>query len=239
MAQASDDVGGRCNFDLSEDPLNPYDEEPEPETVTVEVLPVPRSIVVDNLSVDVNTFLDESKRPNTKKNESLIIKMFNDTMDTLNQLTGTSYKYLQEAKIEDLPAQIERFFITLQRKNGQHYNPASYETHYHNLRRVLKYRHQDSVDIKTHPMFNKVYAVVKAKAKAAALAGVTPGMNASRDVPPEILADIFAKKTLSRTAPRPLISLIHFTMTTQLGFRSREVSVDSFISPISYFFNIF
>ena len=235
MAQSSDN-GGLCNFDLSEDPSNPYEEQSE--TVTVEVMPVPRSIQVDALSIDVDSYLDEAKRPNTKRNESYIIKTFNDCMDTINQLNGTSFKYLLEADIEELPNQIERFFMCLQRKDGKLYNPASYETLYNTLRRVLKYRQHQSVDIKNHAKFTKVYAVVKAKASKATASGLTPGMNSSRDIPPEILADIFAKKTLSRdNGPRPLISLIHFAMTTQLGFRSREVSVDSFLPSISYFFH--
>ena len=217
-----------CNFDLRL-VENDYFEESEAESddrvQEVEVMTVSRAIGVDNAGTNTDDYLEAAKRPNTKKGELVAIKMFNSTMDSLNQLNGnTKFKYILEASVDDLPLQLEKFFICLKRQDGRDYNGSSLETIYFNLCRVLRFRQFDPIDIKKSDKFSKVWAVVRSRQKKAAEQGLVPGVNASAEFSEDALTAMFEKKALSRDSPSGLISLIHLHMTTQLGFRIREVS---------------
>ena len=80
-----------------------------------------------------------------------------------------------------------------------------------------------NVDIRTDPRFDIVKRVLKTRQETSARAGARPGINASDEVPREVLRKLFKDGHLGRSGPRPLARAVNFVLTTQFGCRSREV----------------
>lgn len=225
-------MADNCNFNM---PL------PEPDEIVEEEIPmenvsvyehdmntevrveiVPRSIEAETASLSTELYLQSRKGQNVQKCEDSVERIFNQTMETCNAINGTSFKPLMEAAADDLPEQLCKYLMTVKRTNGKDYNASSLGCHLINLQRMLRLREYEPVDIKNDLRFVKVHLVLKARRTELASRGKVPGINASQEVPLDLLMKLYEMDLMSRNNPRALVLLIWFQMVSILGFRSKE-----------------
>jgi len=183
---------------------------------------VPRSIEVETASLSTELYLQSRKGRNVQKCENSVEKIFNQTMETCNSINGTSFKPLMEAAADELPEQLCKYVMSVKRSNGEDYNASSLGCHVVHLQRMLRLREFEPVDIKNDLRFVRVHLVLKARRTELASRGKVPGINASQEVPADVLLKLYEMDLMSRNNPRALALLIWFQMVSILGFRSKE-----------------
>ena len=182
-----------------------------------------RSVATGNKNISINEFLDQSKSANTKKSTIAIKKMFNSTMDSLNNADkSTQFKYLDELSLDELPDSLSRFFMVVSKEKGGSFNASSLNTHYLSMVRYLKLRDNFPVDITKDVRFAKVKEVLKARCVESVKDGKGGGINASQSLSADELKKIMASEGMSRENPRGLITLCHYYIMTGMGARARQ-----------------
>ena len=80
-----------------------------------------------------------------------------------------------------------------------------------------------NVDIRTDQRYDIVKRVLSTRQTASAKEEVTPGMNSSDSIPPEVLERMNTDGQLGKGSPRALARTVAFTLNTQFGCRCKEV----------------
>ena len=193
-----------------------------------------RMVDESKLEIPVDDYLDQVSSSNTKKQNTLVAKMFNDVMDSLNikKVGPCQFYHLDECPEHELPDSLSRFFMCVVKKDGSVYNASSINTFYQAMARYLMKR-DPPVDIKHDPKFKKVSEIVKSRCTESAKSGARPGLNASRAISEDNIQKAFEKGTMGRDTPRALVTLVHYTLTTGFGCRANQVK---FISYLNWLF---
>ena len=194
-----------------------------------------RSLAMDNNNLTINQFLDQSKSVNTKKATVAIKKMYNSTMDSLNNSDSTNkFEYLDETSVDQLSTNLCKFFMVVSKEKGGCFNSSSINTHFLSMARYLKLRDENPVDITTDVRFAKVKEVVKARCVQSVKAGQGAGVNASKSLSADELRKVMKSDGMSRDNPRGLVTLCHYYIMTGMGARARQECRDMTNSDLIY-----
>ena len=188
-----------------------------------------RKIDAVNANLDVDTFLDGAKSKNSKKAETNAVKLFNETMVTLNKTKKFTFKSIETCPLDELGNQLSHFFMVVSKSDGSTLNASSLKAYHIALARYLNQRRTNSVDIKKDSRFRDVAAVLKARCTEAASKGERPGKNKANPVPVDKMAAAFAGGHLGRKTPRALISTVHYNMIGGFGCRALQVSLSQLV----------
>ena len=200
--------------------------------------PETRPIDLENANLDIDSFLEGSKSCNSKKAEKQAVKLFNDTMSSLNETRQLGFKPIDECPLDELANQLCQFFLVVTKKDGKVINASSLTAHHIALARYLAQRKENQVDIKADSRFKEVSAVLKARCTQVASKGARPGINAAKAVPTEVLSKTLAEGHMGRESPRALITLIHFNLMTGFGCRALQVCLIKLSHAGSYSYGI-
>ena len=184
-----------------------------------------RAVDKSNLGISTEEYLENSRSGNTRRQDEWIKRLYNDTMKSVSFNAGLSeFPPLLQTPLEDLPACLERFFMSLVKKTGESYNASSTNQVFAVVSRVLSMQYNPPLDIKTDVRFKKAMLIVKSKKEAAAKEGKTPGINASKAVDPALIARAYEEGHLGRGTPAALQRTVNLHLMSGFGTRAREVS---------------
>lgn len=182
-----------------------------------------RAVDKANLALTTEEYLESSRSGSTRRQDDWVKRLYADTMKSVSFNSGLSeFPPLLQTPTEELPGNLERFFMSLVKKNGESYNPSSTNQVYAVIARVLSMQYNPPLDIKNDVRFKKAMLIVKSKKEAAVKAGQTPGMHASKAVDPALISRAYDEGHLGRGSPIALQRTVNLHLMSGFGTRARE-----------------
>ena len=158
--------------------------------------------------------------PNTtKKSTEYAVNLYNSIMQEVAIELSFDHQKLQDVPLLHLPYRLSKFFMVVSKADGNPFNASSLETIFASLARFLSSEYDPKIDIKTDVRFKIVRESVDAAQKESTGEGQRPGKHKARAFQDEHIAKCWRLGSLGRKNPRALVSTVHFTLISNLGFR--------------------
>ena len=131
--------------------------------VTSTAPPPARAVDINNVHMDIEDYLADKKNANSKAAEDYVVRLFNQTFISVNQLgvvrkDGTPWKQLEECSREELAEHLEKFATAAVKKDGSFYSSSTINALWLAMVRYLKNRKSDPFDVHQHPAFIRTKA---------------------------------------------------------------------------------
>ena len=112
------------------------------------------------VNVDVEDYLADQKNANSKAAEDYVVRLFNQTFISLNQIgvvrkDGTPWKQLEDCSRLELAEHLAKFPTAAVKKDGSYYSSSTINALWLSMVRYLKHRKSDPFDVHLHPEFIK------------------------------------------------------------------------------------
>ena len=186
-----------------------------------------RAVDEANLALSTEEYLESSRSGNTRRQDDWIKRLYSEIMKSVAFNSGLSeFPPLLQTPTEELPGNLERFFMSLVKKNGESYNASTTNQVLAVIARVLSMQYNPPIDIKNDVRFKKAMLIVKSKKEAAVKAGQTPGMHASKAVDPTLISRAYDEGHLGRDSPIALQRTVNLHLMSGFGTRAREVRTE-------------
>ena len=122
--------------------------------------PPARAVDLNCVNVDVEDYLADQKNANSKAAEDYVVRLFNQTFISLNQIgvvrkDGTPWKQLEDCSRLELAEHLAKFPTAAVKKDGSYYSSSTINALWLSMVRYLKHRKSDPFDVHLHPEFLK------------------------------------------------------------------------------------
>ena len=122
--------------------------------------PPARAVDLNCVHVDVDDYLADQKNANSKAAEDYVVRLFNQTFISLNQIgvvrkDGTPWKQLEDCSRVELAEHLAKFPTAAVKKDGSYYSSSTINALWLAMVRYLKHRKSDPFDVHLHPEFIK------------------------------------------------------------------------------------
>ena len=174
----------------------------------------------DDDLLDPDAFLAANQNANSKKNIESAKRSYAKTMSALSEKLGEEFEPLETASVEDLPYLLSRYLQAVRKSEDETYSSATLHTLFNSLRKYLKTRPNNPVDIDADVRFNKVRAILKVKAAKAMAAGRGPGCDAKAPLTAGHLMQAALAGVVGRGNPDALNADVYIAMVLGFGLRS-------------------
>ena len=180
---------------------------------------VPKSGKFDfgEASKSAEGFIKDHSAKSTLGTNTTIERLFTSFLKEFYQDSEASIQGVEE---EDLPDLLGKFFMSLQKDDGEQYNAGTIQTYYHGLQRVLLEKRK--IDIKLDPKYSLVSKILAKKQKVCVEDGQTPGKHRSFAIPPEVLAKGWSQGAFGDQNPSSLLAAIILHLQAKFGTRSNK-----------------
>ena len=134
---------------------------PVTSTAATSTAPPPARAVDQNcVHMDVEDYLADQKNANSKAAEDYVVRLFNQTFISLNQIgvvrkDGTPWKQLEDCSRLELAEHLAKFPTAAVKKDGSYYSSSTINALWLSMVRYLKHRKSDPFDVHLHPEFIK------------------------------------------------------------------------------------
>lgn len=182
-----------------------------------------RPVDKGNLDMSPEDFIEQNRSNNTKRQDNWLKNLYNDTMKSVAFNSGLNeFPPLLETSVDDLPKNLERFFMSLVTKTGEAYNPSSLNQVFACAARLLSTKFDPPIDLKSDVRFKKCSLIIKSKKEMAVKEGKSPGMNASKAVDPQLMEKAYQEGHFGRDSPKALQRTVVYIAMTGWGARPCE-----------------
>lgn len=173
-------------------------------------------------------FVKEKESKNTVKNTNVIERLFTKFLEDVHPEMPSDFISLEEKDIPDL---VSEFFMMLQKNEEQSYNESTLLTYYYSLSRL--FLEKKNIVVKNNPLFEGTRKVLRAQQKVSRENGEIPGKNASRAIPPEVLAKCWEKEVFGKKDPQTLQATVLLNHQIYFGVRAKKETVDTRVGDVS------
>ena len=156
----------------------------------------------DNMNMTVKDFVNAGTAKNTNYSTNQAVRLYREVMREFSSARNFEFIELESVMEEDLPRQLEHFFMIVNQKDGSPYNASSLETFYQSIARFLSKERDPPIDIKISPRFKKMREVLKIRREQVAKLGARPGKNKSNAAKPDYIKRAYDAGTLGRSNPK-------------------------------------
>lgn len=125
---------------------------------------------------------------------------------------------IEDVDQKDLPDLVAKFFMSLQKENGDQYNAGTVQTYFHALQRV--FLEKLKVDLKNDTKYALVPKILAKKQKVCVESGETPGKHRSFAIPQEALAKGWSQGAFGNSNPSALLAACILHIQAKFGTRS-------------------
>ena len=200
--------------DEASDNRAPGGENKEPKTVDINEPKKGTRVKTANLKLSAEDYLEKTKPENTKRSIKTALNAFKAV---LAQLHPEEDRDLKEFPNETLATYLEEFFMTVVKEDGSSYNASTLGTYYNGLAR--HFVDEKKLDIKKEPEFLRISKVLSRRQEESVREGKLPGINASKPIPKEILAEVAAQGNIGVDNPKALAARVIQCFEVGFGIR--------------------
>lgn len=186
-----------------------------------------KSLDLENFYVDIskreketkNTLIKEETKPLTSKRRAIttVKRLYNSAMQSFNKAyPSKEWKALDETDIEDLNANLCKFFECLENSGGGSYNINTLRAYYNALRVYLK--DTKSVDLNHDLRFRPVHDIFQQRISESEKSGSC----ASTALREEDIQTALMTGTFGRGNPEALVTLIVYNLGMDFGCKGKE-----------------
>ena len=174
---------------------------------------VPKSGKFDfsEASKSAEGFIKDNSAKSTLGSNTTIERLFTSFLKEFYQNSEASIQSVEEEALPDL---LGKFFMSLQKDDGEQYNAGTIQTYYHALQRVLL--EKKKIDIKLDSKYSLVSKILAKKQKVCVENGQTPGKHRSFAIPQEVLAKGWSQN------PAALLAATVLHLQAKWGTRSNK-----------------
>ena len=162
----------------------------------------------------IEKFIEENTAKNTIRSNTTALNLFNAF---LTEMFSADVN-VDNVEREKLPNIVAKYFMSIQKDDGEPYNASSLQVYYQSLGRILSERRK--INIKG-PEYDEVRKVLLRKQKMSCESGAIPGKNKSQAIPAKMLAKCWASGHLGSSNPRSLIAAVLLHIQMSFGTRAK------------------
>ena len=181
-----------------------------------------RPVKLARLFQDPQEYAKSMQSKNTKSSTQYACDTYNKTMKSVSALLKQKHYELHDVPVDELPARLGKFFMSVQKKSGGSMNASSLGTIYQSLVRYLLEEHPLKVDIRADQRFSVVLKNLKAAQKESCMDGEVPGKNKMEPLQEHHIAKCWAEGSFGRDNPTQLVRTAHMIIVSNVGFRANE-----------------
>ena len=186
-----------------------------------------KSLDLENFYVEITereketkkTFIKDKNKPSTAKRKAIttVKRLYNSAMQSYNEsFPLKEWKAIDETEIEDLNANLSKFFKCLKHSEGGSYNINTLNTYFYALRGYLK--DTKSVDIRHDKRFRPLHEIFQQRLRESEKFG-SSASNAFRE---EDIQTAFKTGAFGRGNPEALVTLIVYNLMMDFGCKGKE-----------------
>ncbi|XP_052233207.1 uncharacterized protein KIAA1958-like [Dreissena polymorpha] len=164
--------------------------------------------------VNIDNFLNENEKMNTKKKTVSDMKLFNQFL-----LHKQDSRNVENIPAHDLNNLICEFLLGVTKKDGSEYEPTTLRGIIGSIDRYLKHNNS-TISLMNDKEFAKVWEVMKSKQKALKKQGYGNKPREAVVLTKEHIEAMYSAQTLGDSSPRALIHSLWMICTTHFGMRT-------------------